>query len=90
MTKSGRSRHHPAHEIRYERAAYLGFSLPSQSVTVVKNGSNRSPRLPTPCDVCQEMITSYPFISKESSGYRKYHITCALKIGLVLPALGKV
>ena len=81
--KSGR-KEHPDHEISYERAAYYGLSLPSRSIALVKNGNNRSARLPIPCDVCQKMIKSYPFITKESSGYRKYHVNCALKIGLVL------
>jgi len=87
-TKDDPRKRHPRHEISFERSAYLGLlSLPSHSVALVKNGNNRSARLPTPCDVCQKLITSYPFIAKESSGYRKYHVTCALKIGLVLPRL---
>lgn len=80
-------RRHPAHEISYERAAYLGLALPSRSVALVRSGSNRSARLPTPCDVCQRMIDTYPFIAKEGSGYRKYHISCALRIGLILTKL---
>lgn len=76
-------------EIRFERAAYFSLSFPSHSVALVKNGSNRSARLPTPCDVCQMMIRDYPFIAKESSGYRKYHIECALRIGVVSLAPGR-
>ncbi len=82
--------HHHTHEIRFERAAFLGLSLPSRSVALVKNGSNRSARLPTPCDACARLITDYPFIAKDGSGYRKYHVSCALRIGLVLPQLPKV
>ncbi|MBI3841360.1 MAG: hypothetical protein HY297_05360 [Thaumarchaeota archaeon] len=77
-------------EIRYERAAYFGLSFPSRAVRIVENAKNHSPRLPTSCDVCQKMIKSYPFIAKHHISYRKYHITCALRVGLVLPILGKV
>jgi hypothetical protein len=75
--------HHPSHEVRFERAAYFGLILPSHSVALVKSGNNRSARLPATCDVCLKMITNYPFIAKESSGHRKYHINCALKVGIV-------
>lgn len=71
-------------EPRFGRAAYFGLSLPSHSVAIVKSGSNRSARLPTQCDVCEEMISDYPYIAKNSvSGHRKYHVTCAVRIELV-------
>jgi len=70
-------------EISFERAAYFGLSFPSNSVRLVNSASNRSAHLPTSCDVCQKMISDYPFIAKHHHGYRKYHITCALKVGLV-------
>ena len=77
-------------EISYERAAYFGLSFPSRAVRIVENAKNHSPRLPTSCDVCQKMIKNYPFIAKHHISYRKYHITCALRVGLVLPLFGKV
>jgi hypothetical protein len=69
--------------VNLKRAVSLTVSIPSQSVALVKNGCNRSARLPTRCDVCQEVINEYPFIAKESSGYRKCHVECALKVGVV-------
>ena len=78
------------HEIRYEMAAFMGLSLPSHSVALVRSGSNRSARLPTPCDACEKLITGYPFIGKDGSGYRKYHISCALRLGIVLPNIGNI
>jgi hypothetical protein len=76
--------------IRYERAAYYGFTLPSQSTSLVRNPGGRSTHLPTRCDICQRIITDYPFVTK-GSGHRKhqirrlrkYHLACALNIGLV-------
>ncbi|QQG48429.1 MAG: hypothetical protein HY247_06710 [archaeon] len=79
-----------SNEISYERAAYFGLAFPSRAVRLVENAKNHSPRLPTSCDVCQKMIQSYPFIAKHHISYRKYHITCALRVGLILPILGKV
>jgi hypothetical protein len=74
----------------YERAAYFGLSLPSHSVAFVKNPGGRSTHLPTTCDVCQKIISDYPFITKHSSyrkyhvvRRRKYHLACALSVGLV-------
>jgi len=71
-------------ERRIASAAYFGLSLPSRSVAIVKNGSNKSIRLPTKCDVCQELISDYPYIAKHNtSGHRKYHVECALRIELI-------
>lgn len=74
----------------FERAAYFGLSLPSHSVALVKHAGGRSTPLPASCDVCQRMINDYPFIAKHSNyrkyhiaRRRKYHIDCALRIGLV-------
>lgn len=79
-------------ENRFEMAAYLSLSLPSQSVALVRHTSGRSTRLPTSCDACQKMINNYPYIAKHSTNghHRKYHVACALRIGLVLraPTLG--
>jgi hypothetical protein len=76
--------------ISFERAAYFGLLLPSHSVALVKHAGGRSAPLPTWCDVCEKMINDYPFIAKHSSyrkdhiaRRRKYHLDCALRIGLV-------
>jgi len=76
--------------ISFERSAYFGLSLPSHSVALVKNPGGRSTHLPTSCDVCQKMINDYPFIAKHNNyrkyhfaRRRKYHLACALSIGLV-------
>ncbi len=58
--------------------------LPSKHVCLIKNPQNRSVRLPTLCDSCDEFIEEYPFIVNSGSGYRKYHVVCALRIGLIL------
>ena len=76
-------------EIRYERAAYFGLSLPSRQVALVKNPGGRSVHLPTSCDACNKLINDYPFVTKNSyrrdhaGSHRRYHLTCALNIGLV-------
>ncbi len=71
--------------IRFERAAFIGLTFPSHTVRLVENGNNRSPRLPTQCDACRREIKVYPYISKHHSSYRKYHIKCAIRVGLVTP-----
>ena len=58
--------------------------LPSKQVALVKNGQNRSASLPTKCDSCNRAICLYPFVAKHGSGYRKYHVGCALRIGVVV------
>lgn len=64
--------------------------LPSHSVAIVKNAGGRSEPLPTSCDVCRKLINDYPFIAKHTNyrknhvaRRRKYHLACALNIGLV-------
>jgi len=68
---------------------HLGLSLPSLSVALVRDANNRSARLPTSCDSCVETISNYPYIAKHSNNgrHRRYHLTCALRIGLVLRIL---
>jgi hypothetical protein len=77
------SRHH---ETRHETAADLWLLFPSHSVALVRKTGGRSKRLPTPCDACQKMIGEYPYIAKHNSNThkKKYHVACALRIGLVL------
>lgn len=75
--------------IRFENAAYLGLTFPSRTVRLVENAKNRSPRLPTSCDACNKTIGEYPFIAKHHRSYRKYHVSCALRIALVLPVSRK-
>ena len=71
-------------ERRIASAAYFGVLLPSRSVALVRSSSNKSARLPTKCDVCQELIKDYPYVAKHStSGHRRYHVECALRIELV-------
>ena len=76
--------------IRFERAAYFSLSLPSRSVSLVQNRGGRSVQLPTSCDVCQKFISDYPFVTKHGmygkdrlARHRKYHLACALSVGLV-------
>jgi len=75
--------------ISYERAAYFGLVLPSRQVALVKNAGGRSAHLPASCDACQKIISDYPFVTKNSykryhvGRHRKYHLACALNIGLV-------
>ena len=76
--------------ISFERSAYFGLSLPSKSVALVKNAGGRSAPLPTSCDICQKIITDYPYVAKHNNyrkdhfaRRRKYHLACALSIGLV-------
>src|SRR5208337_2860038 len=73
------------HETRHEAAADLWLLFPSLSVALVRSNVGRS-RLPLPCDACQKMISECPFIAKCSTGghKKKYHVACALRIGLVL------
>ncbi len=75
-------------ELSLSRYPAEELSLPSLSVALVKNHSNRSAHLPIPCDVCENMISEYPFIAKHSNSgrHRMYHVACALRIGLVLSA----
>jgi len=65
---------------------------PSHSIAIVRDSSHRSTRLPALCDACLEMISEYPYIAKHSTNghHRKYHVACALRIGLILsfPTLG--
>ena len=75
--------------IRYERAAYFGMSLPSRQVAIVTNPGGRSAHLPSTCDVCQKIISDYPFVTKNkyrrdhAGRHRKYHLACAVNVGLV-------
>lgn len=71
--------------IRFERDGYFRLAFPGLHVRLVNNRSNRSPELPTPCDVCGRPIESYPFIAKHHTSYRKYHVACALRTGVILP-----
>lgn len=77
-------------------ATHLGLLLPSLSVALVRDANNRSARLPTSCDSCIETISNYPYIAKHSNNgrHRKYHLICALRIGLVLrgpiSAMGRI
>jgi len=71
--------------IRFERDGCFRLRFPSRYVKLVKDVIGRSPPLPIPCDVCGMPIESYPFISKHSHSYRKYHVACALRTGIVLP-----
>ena len=66
---------HPAEEL----------SFPSHSVTLVKDSGHPSARLPVPCDACDRTISNYPYIAKHSTNghHRKYHVACALRIGVV-------
>ena len=73
-------------KFRFENAAYIGLTFPSRTVRLVENAKNRSPRLPTSCDACHETIGEYPFIAKHHKSYRKYHVSCALRIAIVLPS----
>lgn len=79
-------------EVGFEMTAYLGLALPSHSVRLVEGAKNRSVRLPASCDACQKVISDYPFIAKHGTHahHRKYHIPCALRIGLVSPIPKKV
>gem|GEM_PF-1148970 len=76
--------------ISYERSAYFGLYLHSNSVALVRHAGGRSTPLPTWCDVCEKVISDYPFIAKNNvrekyhlERRRRYHLACALNIGLV-------
>ncbi len=69
------------------RNARLEFVAPlvglTRHVRLVRNNQNRSAPLPTPCDSCASEIEAYPFVTNHGSGHRKYHVTCAVRIGLI-------
>jgi len=76
--------------VGHERGAYFGMPLPSHSVALVRGAGGRIEILPVACDVCGKLISDYPFIAKHSSyrkhhlaRRRKYHLACALSVGLV-------
>jgi hypothetical protein len=68
------------------RHAAEELSLPSHSIALVKNASHPSSHLPASCDACQKMISAYPYIAKQCTDgrHRKYHVACALRIGVIL------
>ena len=66
------------------RQAFAGLVLPGKHVRVIQNRQNRSVPLPVVCDLCNSEIQLYPFVVNHGSGYRKYHVECAIRVGLVL------
>lgn len=71
--------------IRFERDGYFRLAFPALHVRLVTSAQGRAPPLPIPCDVCGRPIESYPFIAKHHRSYRKYHVACALRTGVILP-----
>ena len=80
----------PPDASRAYMAGHFDLSFSSNTVVLVSEAGRRSSRLPAWCAICEKIINDYPFVAKHGN-YRiyrtvhrkRYHLACALSIGLV-------